>query len=163
MARRTLLGSVALLVLATTNVGAETVSAPVQVSARVITNCHLAVSPLSFGDYDPLSSDSSSVDATSVVRLVCTKSAPASVSFDAGRNPHAEMRGLSGTSERLLYQVYRDAARTQVWTNGSGSMKVTASGDVRDPDELTVYGRIPGGQRIVGGDYFDVLTATVDF
>ena len=65
-------------------------------------------------------------------------------------------------TEVLQYQIYRDAARSQIWSQGSDSFRLVTNG-VSSPNQLTVFGRIPPRQEVEPGAYTDVLTATVDF
>jgi spore coat protein U-like protein len=72
-------------------------------------------------------------------------------------------RAMSGPGvSHLRYQIYRDSARSQVWSQGTEAMRVVAHG-VNVRDQFTVFGRIPPSQEVDPGAYSDVLTATVDF
>ena len=73
-----------------------------------------------------------------------------------------------GSSERLSYQVYVDAARTQPWGDGTGGT-FTIDGEVMVSRHSSVtdgpryyYGRIgPGGQDVAAAIYGQVLTISV--
>lgn len=143
----------------------DSIGARMDVSASVVANCKLIVPPLSFGTYDPLSSHANTpADASADLTLTCTRNTAASVSFDLGLHPTGSVgRGMNGpTSFVLGYQIYRDAARSQVWSQGTDSFRLLTHG-VSSPDQLTVFGRIPPAQEVNPGAYTDVLTATVDF
>ncbi|HJT16616.1 MAG TPA: spore coat U domain-containing protein, partial [Thermoanaerobaculia bacterium] len=87
----------------------------------------------------------------------------ATIYLDSGRNPVGSTRTLSGTSQRVSYQLYRDAGHTQAWGGGdAGGLQFVSEG-VRKPQQVTLYGRIPPGQEVASGLYTDVVTATVDF
>ena len=68
-------------------------------------------------------------------------------------------------SEPLNYNLYRDAARTAIWGDGTGGTQVYS--DPRTPRNqnvtLTVYGRIPAGQDVSVGTYTNTVTATINF
>lgn len=144
---------------------ADSLGARMDVTATVTQNCQLIVPPLSFGTYDPLASNSiQPADATAIVTVSCTRNTGASLSFDFGLHAAVETeRVMSGPgSEPLRYQIYRDAARSQVWARGTDSVRVFSRG-ISTPEQLTVFGRILPRQEVEPGAYTDVLTATVDF
>lgn len=144
---------------------ADSLGSRIDVTATVVANCQLIVSPLSFGTYDPMTSHSvQPADATTVVTLSCTRNTGASLSFDFGLHAPAQgERVLAGPGpESLSYQIYRDAARSQVWARGAGSVHIVSRG-ISNPEQLTVFGRILPRQEVEPGAYTDVLTATVDF
>lgn len=135
-------------------------SALMQVSARVVPNCRIAVTDLAFGEYDPLAAHAgSSLDGTAQVRVVCTKNERASILMEEQGSP---TRNLRSGANLLSYGIFSDAARTEVWGSRGSAVQVTFE-DGSDPRELTVFGRIPAGQVVPAGSYFDSVTATVDF
>lgn len=143
---------------------ADSLGARMDVTATVLTNCQLVVPPLSFGTYDPLSSHAvQPADATAVVTVICTRNTGAALSFDFGLHSPAGDRVMAGPGvESLRYQIYRDAARSQVWARGADSVQILSRG-ISNPEQLTVFGRILPRQEVEPGAYTDVLTATVDF
>jgi len=160
---RNILSFAACLVLAT-SLRAATSSAPLTVSAEVTSNCVIATSNLAFGQYDPLSANANqAADASAALTVVCTRNTGATIYLDSGRNPVGSSRTLAGSSQRVSYELYRDAGRTQVWGGGdAGGLQFVSKG-VRKPQQVTLYGRIPPGQEVASGMYTDVVTATVDF
>jgi spore coat protein U-like protein len=155
----------ALLLAAAVPVAASSLGVRMEVTATVVPNCRLSVPPLSFGAYDPLDGNSvDPADATTVITVNCTRSTGAAVSFDLGLNPASDVaRAMSGpATERLQYQIYRDAARSLVWSQGENAVRVVSRG-ITTADSLTVFGRIPPRQEVAPGAYSDLLTATVDF
>ncbi len=144
---------------------ADSIGLRMEVTATVVTNCRVIVPPLSFGTYDPLATHATQpADASVNLTVTCTRNTAAAVSFDFGLHaPSGSDRAMSGQGpEPLHYQIYRDAARLQVWAQGSEAMRVISHG-VGTPDQLTVFGRIPPRQEVEPGAYTDVLTATVEF
>ena len=110
---------------------AESTGARMDVSATVITNCRLVVPPLSFGVYDPLAAHAvQPADASAEVTVTCTRNTAASISFDFGL--HATTgngRGMNGPSAEVLqYQIYRDAAHSQIWSQGSDAFRLSTNG-----------------------------------
>jgi spore coat protein U-like protein len=155
----------AMVLAAGSLLAADSDPARMDVTATVVPNCRLTVNALSFGIYDPLANHSTQpADATTIMRVNCTRATGASVSFDSGRNGAAGgERLLAGPgSERLRYQIFRDSARSQVWGIGAESFVFLSRG-VTQPEELTVFGRILPSQEVSPGSYADILTATVHF
>jgi spore coat protein U-like protein len=144
---------------------AESIGARMEVTATVVTNCRVIVPPLSFGTYDPLAAHATQpADAAVDLTVSCTRNTGAAISFDFGLHaPSGSDRAMSGPgTEPLHYQIYRDAARSQIWAQGAAAMRMISRG-VGTPDQLTVFGRIPPRQEVEPGAYTDVLTATVEF
>ena len=144
---------------------ADSIAARMEVTATVVVNCRLIVPPLSFGNYDPLAVNAAQpADASAVVSVTCTRNTSAALSFDAGlHRASGGVRAMKGPGpETLQYQIYRDSAHSQVWGNGGDALQLLSKG-IAQPQEFTVFGRIPPQQEIEPGAYNDVLTAAVDF
>ena len=155
-----------LMLLSARPLFAASVSASMDVRAMVIGNCRVSVTDLSFGDYDPLGSHSqASLDASATLNLICTKDLAVVVSLDEGRHSTSARSGrqLELGTYRLDYQLYRDSARQAIWADGEFGERVAGTGLISSPVEVTVFGRIPGGQVVPAGAYTDVVTAKVDF
>lgn len=139
------------------------VSAEMAVSASVPPNCRLDVLPLAFDSYDPLGTNGTqNADASTTMTVVCTLNSSAAITMGGGATGSANSRKLMFGSYELQYQIFRDAARTQVWGSGADAEQVTGAGS-RTPQRLTIYGRIPPAQEVPAGTYRDVVTATIDF
>jgi spore coat protein U-like protein len=144
---------------------ANSIGARMDVTATVVVNCRLNVPPLAFGTYDPLAVNAvQPADASAVVSVTCTRNTSAALSFDFGLHAaSAGDRAMKGPGpEPLQYQIYRDSARSQVWGSGGEAMQLLSKG-ITQPQQFTVFGRIPPQQEIEPGVYSDVLTAAVDF
>lgn len=111
------------------------------------------------------------VDAAGGVSVQCSKSTAYTVYLGDGNQRIAggNRRMKNGTA-LLAYQLYKNAARTQVWdatggtgaTGGSGGVNGTGSGTSQN---LTVYARIPAGTSVPGtpGAYADTVVVTVTY
>ena len=62
----------------------------------------------------------------------------------------------------LEYNVYLDAARTQIFGDGTGATAVFNAANARW-QVVTFYGRIFPGQTVPAGTYSDSLVATLNF
>lgn len=129
------------------------------VTATVVASCTISTQALNFGSASALSSNR---DQTTSLSVTCTNAAPWSVSMDNGVNFSTTRRmRLGATSSYVGYALYRDAARTQAWTSGSGNESTgTGSGGSQT---LTLYGRVPTQALPVSGNYADTVTAVVTF
>ena len=81
-------------------------------------------------------------------------------------NGQRASRAMRSGSEQLLYNLYTDAARSQVWGDGSeGTMVFT--GALQLPSTRTaqhpVYGRLFERQPVLPGSYGDALQVTLSF
>ena len=157
---------IALLLSATSALADGQATVKMDVSALVTPNCRMTLTALSFGTYDPLGPNASQeLDATATLSLTCTRNSIATVAMDQGQNPAGGglSRRLAAGDQRLDYEIYRDAARTQAWSAGSSAVRYISTAGITSTNQLTVYGRIPPGQEVASGTYSDIVTATVDF
>jgi spore coat protein U domain-containing protein, fimbrial subunit CupE1/2/3/6 len=138
-------------------------SVALRVTADVPSNCVITVSNLAFGAYDPLVRNATQeVEASTDVRMLCTRSSRATITIDIGRNARGNDRAMAAGMKRVTYQLYRDSGHTETWSSGSDGLQLVSEG-IHKPRQVMVYGRIPPGQEVASGIYTDVVTATVDF
>jgi spore coat protein U-like protein len=152
-------------------------------------NCSVSTSDLNFGSYDPVSSNATAPsDSATTLTVDCQgtlialqETITVSIALSSGSgagagsyNPRQMQDIFSG--DKLNYNLYWDAARTQIAGNGTaGTSKLSRSAQV--PCVLlfllcgsttfrpTVYGRIFAAQDVGVGDYrLPVpITVTVSF
>jgi spore coat protein U-like protein len=75
-------------------------------------------------------------------------------------------RTLRNGTNSLVYNLYTNAARTQIWGNGTdSSLRVTQSfaGLLLVDRTIPVYGRIPARQNVRAGAYSDTIIVTVTY
>lgn len=140
---------------------AKTVASSVTARMRVDTSCKVFTEPLAFGVANIFSG---AINAQTNIRLQCGPAVTYAVGIDNGQN-------YNGTTRRMFsgapfipyvnYQIYRDAARTQLWGATAGNM-VTGTTPANGQATLVAYGRVPGG-IIWPAAYSDVVTVTVNF
>ena len=127
--------------------------------------CSLGGAAIAFGAYDPTILTPLDTAGTLIYRcaqkdhnIMITLSQGAGTSF-------ATRRMVNGT-DQLFYNLYRDAARTVIWGDGTGGTQAFIP---RNPQgnnqDLTVpiFGRIPALQNVSVGNYADTITATLTF
>jgi spore coat protein U-like protein len=135
----------------------------VAVLATVDDRCYLNTTPLLFGTVPILSGV---VDGTANISIKCPPGTNYSVSIDNGLNFNGQRRMVSDAGalpffRYVPYEIYRDAARTQIWGSTAGR---TMSGTMPSTGtaSLTIYGRVPRA-IVLPTPYRDTLTVTMDF
>jgi spore coat protein U-like protein len=134
------------------------------VSRTEAAGCSVSTSPLVFGTYNVFSA--TPVDSTATVSYRCNGNADGVlVAITKGQSPTFLPRQLGKGTERLSYNLFRDAARTSVWGDFTGG--TSALNDLNPPNnkevDVTIFGRIPPGQDISAGSYADTVTVVVLF
>jgi spore coat protein U domain-containing protein, fimbrial subunit CupE1/2/3/6 len=153
------------------------------VTASVAQNCSISTSPVAFGAYDPVSTNSAAgVDLTAIgaVSVTCTKNSTG-VNITLGLGAHASgavRRLLGGTSaEFLTYELYHASATTPaagctfpgttVWgTAGAGIFTPTGitGWGANSAKSFNVCGTITKAQDVSADpSYTDTVVATVNF
>lgn len=150
-------------------------SAAIAISAAILLlttpahaiRCKVTVGPINFGLYMPQTPVH--VDVIGQFEVRCqAQPGPFSVIIGPGISGNQLARTLiSGGANQLNYNLYRDAARTQIWGDGTPPTFVV-SGVRPDRGRPTfynypVYGRIFAGQTPNPGIYTDNLVVTVLF
>lgn len=127
--------------------------------------CSVTTSDVVFPSYDVFAT--ADTTTAGAVRFQCTKSqqTPVSITLTSG-SLLAGSRFMSGvgTSDRLSYNLFRDAAYSLVWGDGTGGTSVFAVTN-RSTSQVSVpiYGRIPKNQDVSVGTYADTITATLNY
>jgi spore coat protein U-like protein len=148
---------------------AATETGQLQVAASIGIRCTLVTVPLAFGSYTP--TDPTPLDVQGSISLNCTQSIINFVMHlrlgqgqqpAAGSTAAAPRRQMTdGTGNVLRYDLYRNAARTQVWGDTIATAVFPGLGPY--PLLLPVYGRVPALQNVQSGSYADSLVATLFF
>lgn len=161
------LGLATVAYFAAAPVTALTATANLSVTATVSNNCAISTAAVAFGAYDPIVTHAATpLDATGTVTITCTQGTSRTVGLNLGSNATGSTRRMvSGGTNYLTYELYKEAGRTNIWGN-SGADLVTPATDPaasNAPVDLTVYGRVPAAQNVVAGNYADTVVATVTF
>jgi spore coat protein U-like protein len=140
-------------------------TATMQVSANVIRKCTITAQPLAFGSYDPVQANyTAPLDAQTTLTVACTKGTAVNIAMDAGTNATGTARRMtSGSTEFLGYEIYKDSAYSEVWGADAGGILNGGIAPSRDPRQITVYGRVAGGQDVAEGAFQDTVLVTVQF
>ena len=85
------------------------------------------------------------------------------VNLGTGSSGSYGARSMLNGANTLSYNLYLDAARTQVWgdeSNGTSNFSALLN---QLPVTLSVYGRIPARQNAKAGNYTDTVVITILF
>lgn len=137
-------------------------------------DCSVSTTGVGFGDYDPLLATPD--DSSANVAVTCTRvilvdpfSVNYTLSLSRGSSGSYAPRRMNAGTARLDYNLYRDAARAQVWgdgTNSTGTVAGTTSFvwfQTSKTANHTVYGRVPAQQNAAAGAYADTIVVTITF
>lgn len=130
------------------------------VTGTVQPYCAITATDLQFGTYT-----GSLINSTSTITAGCSNGTSYNVGLNAGTATGATVtnRSMTGPGGALLnYKMFRDSSRTLNWGNtiGTDTVVQTSTGN---PQSLTVYGQLPGGQSLPFGSYTDTIIATMTF
>lgn len=130
--------------------------------------CTVSTTSLAFGNYNPTAS--SPTDTASMFTISCTLLASLvtfTVSMSAGSSGSYAARQMSGGIIPLVYQIYTDAARTQIWGDGAGGTSAPAFVNLipltGGSASFPFYGRIPANQRVSPATYTDSIIITISY
>jgi spore coat protein U-like protein len=132
------------------------------VQAVITASCNVSATTLNFGTYDPTSA--TALNGTSSVSVFCTSGTPYTTGLNVGSGGGSfTTRTIANGGNTLDYNLFRDAARSQVWGDGSGStftVAGTGSG-LLTANTVTVYGQVAIAQDKPAGTYTSTVTVTV--
>jgi spore coat protein U-like protein len=144
--------------------------------AQAGADCNITTTGVAFGIYDPLASTSD--DSVGTVTVTCgyvapggTITVPFTLQLSAGGSGNFAQRQLASGTKTLGYNLYRDAARSQIAGSGTGgtytitgSLTVgSGSGNRTRSQSYSIYGRVPALQDAAAGTYGDTIVATLTF
>ena len=126
--------------------------------------CSVSATPVSFGVYDVF--QASPTDSTGTVTYRCGNTDHhITITISSGSAGTFTPRTLRSGADTLGYNLFRNAAFTEVWGDGAGA---TATYFIVNPPNnqdvvLPVYARIPAGQDARAGTYGDSVVVTVEY
>lgn len=133
------------------------------VTMAVNANCIVTANDLAFGTYNPMAP--SPTDGATTLQVRCTNTTAYAVKLNKGAGSGAtvaQRRMSHAPSGTLIYSLFTDAGRSQVWGDDSGGATVAGVG-TGSAQTLTVYGRIPAGQFSAVGSYNDTVSVTINY
>jgi len=129
--------------------------------------CGISATTVSFGYYDGVTT--TDVVSTGNVNYWCSSAQHANAvtvylsKGSASSNNPRKMQPYRG-GDRLNYNLYLDAAHTQIWGDPNPyCYRATVPANTWPNVSVPVYGVIPHGQDVASGTYADNITVTINF
>ncbi|HXZ60884.1 MAG TPA: spore coat U domain-containing protein [Steroidobacteraceae bacterium] len=131
-----------------------------------ITSCTVTAVGVAFGTYTPM--QATPLDMNGTINIACTGVTgrnTVTIDLSTGVSNSYLARTLTTGVSTLGYNLYFDAAYTQVWGNGTGgSIQGSATIRRRTPNaSLPVYGAIAARQDPAPGSYADTILVSVNY
>ena len=126
--------------------------------------CTISTTSVAFGTYDVFGSGD--VNSTGSVTINCGSAVrDLTVTLSTGASGTYASRTMVKSGEALAYNLYRDAACTSVWGDGTAGTQTYFNADPPNNTNvvLTIYGRIPALQDVSAGGYSDTIVATINW
>jgi spore coat protein U-like protein len=134
--------------------------------AQAITCTWRSTTAVAFGSYDVFSATPDDANGSVTYRCTGVAGAPVTIDLSAGGSATFFPRRMTRAGvETLDYNLYLDAARTQIWGNATGgTVHYGPTVPANNTNVLVnIYGRIPAGQDKSAGTYTDTVVATINF
>jgi spore coat protein U-like protein len=129
-------------------------------------NCSVTASAVAFGTYTPLTT-APSTGTISITCLSVVGPSPATITLSTGASGTFAARTMASGGHTLTYNLYLDAAHSQIWGDGSGvSLKDTLNlnqGVLGSTTTATVYGLVPSQDPAPAASYTDTIIVTVSY
>jgi len=126
--------------------------------------CEVAATPVAFGMYDPLRHKEAAT--VGMLRYRCSGTHKRlTIGLTTGESGSFRMRRMGRGSKAIVYNLYLDAAGTQVWGDGTGGSQAYIVNSPADGNEVSipVYGRLFGDQNASAGNYQDNVSVVVSY
>jgi spore coat protein U-like protein len=134
-------------------------------------SCSVSATGPNFGNYNPLNASptlaNGSLTATCTLLSGGTTNVSLTSSFSTGSSGTFSNRTMLSGASVLNYNIYLDAAFTQIRGDGTGgsqtgsaTLTLTRSAPTAQASG-TIYGRMPAGQDVAAGFYSDTIILTV--
>jgi spore coat protein U-like protein len=141
--------------------------------ALAAVTCTVSATGPVFGTYNPLSATPTYANGT--VQATCTLLSGGATtvnvvsSYSTGTSGTYSLRAMASGTNRISYNLFYDAAYTQIRGDGSGgsqtggaSFTLTGGNPTQSASSI-IYGRIPAGQDVAAGSYTDTIIVTITY
>jgi spore coat protein U-like protein len=126
--------------------------------------CTFTVTPASFGELDM--SIPSTLDTVADINITCPRGVVYQIKVDSGLHSSEDFHSrkmLSSTGSKLVYNFYRNAARTDVLGDSIGNTFTLSGIGKGAPEVIRIYGRIASPQNVKADLYADSLSLTLEW
>lgn len=142
-------------------------------AAPAAVSCSITATGPAFGIYNPLSAtptlSNGSVTASCTLVSGGTTTVSLTSSYSIGSGTSYAARSMVSGANTLGYNLYYDAAFTQIRGNGTGGSQTGGAsftltrGSPTQSATSVIYGRIPAGQDVAPGLYTDTIVVTITY
>lgn len=141
--------------------------------AAAAVSCTVSATGPLFGIYNPLSA--TPTYANGQVQATCTLLSGGATtvnlvsSYSTGHSGSYALRSMAAGTNILHYNLFFDAAYTQIRGDGTGGSQTGGAsfsltpGNPTQSTTSTIYGRIPASQDVAAGAYTDTIIVTVTY
>ena len=141
--------------------------------ADAAVSCSATATGPAFGVYNPL--NATPTYANSTVQVTCTLLSGGATtvnmvsSYSAGASGSYALRRMLAGANTLNYNLFYDAAYTQIRGDGTGGSQTGGAtlnltpGNPTQTASGTIYGRITAGQDVAAGSYADTIVVTITY
>ena len=141
---------------------AQADGATLTVQANVVGACSVNDDTLEFSDAY-VSGQETDVDSLVSVVVECPSGVTVDIKLGPGNDDDGTDRFMRNGDELLRYNLFKTAARTEVWGDDTfASPKRVTPWDATGDRSQQIHGRIFGGQAVSSGPYSDTVSLTVD-
>lgn len=129
---------------------------------RAVDVCTVTAGNLAFGNYNPMNGSTATTSATFTV--TCLLSTTVTITFSTGQSGTYFPRYMkAGGADQLDYNIYGDAAHTEVIGNGTNGTYYYYGTVGSAGGYAPYYGLAPASQNVSPGSYSDTITVTVTY
>ena len=144
--------------------GAST-TANMAVNVNVVGKCSVTTNTLLFPDYDGSLPAQDSIVSSPAISVNCANNENYTISLGVGVGTYTQRVMKNAGNPNLNYNLYTDATLAHVWGDGSGATQTVAGVGNNNVQNITVNGKIPGGQTTITTNtlYADLIAVTVNY
>ncbi len=136
-------------------------------------SCSVSATGPLFGVYNPLSA--TPTYANGQIQATCTLLSGGATtlnlvsSYSTGKSGSFALRSMVSGTNKLNYNLFFDAAYTQIRGDGTGGSQTGGAalsltpGNPTQTSTSTIYGRIPASQDVAAGAYADTIVVTITY
>jgi spore coat protein U-like protein len=142
-------------------------------AAAAAVSCTVTATGPAFGTYNPLSPTANVANGQVQISCSLTGNVNTNVtvvsSYSTGASGSYATRSMLSGANTLSYNLYKDAAYTQIRGDGTGgsltsSDTLSLTTTTRNKSTTAViYGRVPARQDVAAGSYADTITLTITY
>ena len=126
--------------------------------------CTVAAMPMVFGQYDPLRHQD--FVTVGMLQYRCSGTPRRlTIGLTAGKSGSFKRRRMGHGKDGIIYNLYLDAANTQVWGDGTSGFQAYSVNSPPPNTEVSipVYGRVFADQKASAGTYQDNVSVVVAY